>query len=42
MTVEDLLRHSATCEAVGDLPGAEAAYLEADKLHDAEGAILLG
>ena len=42
MTVEDLLRRGGECEAAGDLEGAEAAYREADELHDAEGAILLG
>lgn len=42
MSVEDLLRRGAGCEAAGDLEGAEAAYREADELGDAEGAILLG
>jgi tetratricopeptide (TPR) repeat protein len=42
MTVQDLLRNGGECEAVGDLEGAEAAYQEADELHDAEGAIRLG
>jgi tetratricopeptide (TPR) repeat protein len=43
MTIEDLLRRGGECEATGDLEGAEAAYRDADQLHDdGEGAILLG
>lgn len=42
MAVEELLRRGGECEATGDLAGAEQAYREADELHDAEGAILLG
>lgn len=42
MAVEELLRRGGECEAAGDLAGAEHAYREADELHDAEGAILLG
>jgi tetratricopeptide (TPR) repeat protein len=42
MAVEELLRRGGECEAAGDLAGAEQAYREADELHDAEGAILLG
>jgi tetratricopeptide (TPR) repeat protein len=42
MAVDELLRRGGECEAAGDLAGAEQAYREADELHDAEGAILLG
>jgi tetratricopeptide (TPR) repeat protein len=42
MSVKELLRRGGECEAAGDLEGAEAAYRDADDLHDAEGAILLG
>jgi tetratricopeptide (TPR) repeat protein len=41
LPVEDLLRSGRECDAARDPEGAEAAYREADELHDAEGAILV-
>lgn len=42
MDVVELLRWGAKCEASGDLDGALKAFVQADELGDAEGAVLLG
>jgi Flp pilus assembly protein TadD len=42
MTVDEARDRGRRCQEAGDLEGAERAYREADELHDAESAILLG